>query len=303
MSKLAGSVKRDNLSVFLLTLGVSLLATNAIAELKPLADEELSKMTGQAMIAFDVVEVPAGNSYTKFTLGLTSEFQINADSVVLGEYELMPGAPAAEVEGSQLSFGHISTDSTQIQLDGNTYAVNEIVPFESIDPYFEISQDSTGELTGFRIGFGEARGTLSGNIGSLSGNIGIKLDNGSGLVRDAQLLTSAGLASSRRATHIGLESGMTDCANLNNCAPLTNLKTMDVGIDNGDGTVGYTGDLFFSFQNAQTAWQVNGGANTVIANPGVYVNIPTSMTLDMSQLTSGLDRARTEYIDRGVGVF
>ncbi|PID44531.1 MAG: hypothetical protein CSB48_01745 [Proteobacteria bacterium] len=280
------------------------MSSNALAELTPLADEEMSEMTGQAMIAFDAVEVAGGNTYTRATVGLTSEFQINTDSVVLGEYALAGATPSSDVDISRLSFGHISTDASKVQLDGNTYALDDIVPFETIDPYFEISQDSTGELTGFRVGFGRARGTMSGNIGSLSGNIGLKLDDG-GVISDAQLLTSAGVANSQRATHIGLESATTDCATLNKCAPLTNIKTLDVGTDNGNGTVGYTRDLFFSFQNQATDWQVNDGTGTgtVTANPGVYLNIPTSMTLDMTQLTSGVNRVRTEYIDRGVGVF
>lgn len=300
MSKFAKSRR-----ICFLSLGVlSIIASKGVhAQLKALEDSEMSRVSGQGVVAFDVVEVAGGASFTKVTMGLNTDIQVNADRAVFGEYELMEGATGSDVNISNISLGHISTDASKVELDGKTYAVNEIVPFEGIDPYFEISQDSGGDLVGFRVGFSQARGSLSGDISSFTGNIGLKLDDGSGEVKDAQLLTNAGLANSRRATHIGLESETTDCFSLSNCAPLSNLKTLDVGMDTGTGSVDFTQDLFFSYQKQATDWQIKGGAETITANPGVFMNIPTSMTLDMTQLTNGLSRARTEYIDRGVGVF
>ncbi len=300
MSKVTESCRLYGLSLAVFACALSAVTH---AELKALDDNELSKMTGQGVLAFDVMEVPDGSSFTKFTMGLNTNFQMNADAVVLGEYELAEGAPGAEIDIENFSFGHISTDASKVQLDGDTYALNEIVPFEGIDPYFEISQDAAGDLTGFRVGFSQARGTLSGDFTSFTGNIGLQIDDGSGEVKQAQLLSNAGLANSRRATHIGLESATTDCFAMSNCAPLSNLGTLDIGVDSGGGVVDYTTDFFFSYQNQVTDWQVNGGSSTITTNPGVFMNIPTAMTVDMSQLTSGMSRVRTEYIDRGIGVF
>ncbi|MCP5161801.1 MAG: hypothetical protein H7A00_09060 [Hahellaceae bacterium] len=283
---------------------VSVLACGASfanAELKSIGDEELSQYVGQAAIAFDVTENGA-DAFTRFTVGLDTEFQINTNNVVLGEYTQAGESNSADVQVSNLSFGHISTDGVNPQLNGLVYAENEIVPFEAIDPYFELAE-SNGQLVGFRVGFGGARGTLSGDWASLSGNIGLKLDDGSGTIKDAQLLDASGAADNYRASYIGLADATTDCVAGVLCAPLSNLKTLDIGQKETDGTVSQTTDLFFSFQTQAVSWQNPSGTSSIDTQPGAYLNLPTSMQLDMTQLSTGIDRVRTEYIDRGLGLF
>lgn len=215
-------------------------AATAHAELKPISDDEMASVSGQAMIAVDV-DGTAAERFTRITMGLDAEIQTNIDNVVFGDT-----GDGSDVAISQLSLGHISTDAAKIQLDGQTYAVNDIVPFLGSDPYFELAEQN-GEIIGFRMGFNEARGTLSGDIDSFSGQLGLQLVDDAGNVSDAQLFGADGVATSLRATHIGLNDAATDCSTGAQCTALSNLKTLDIGKANEDGTVDVATNLFFFF--------------------------------------------------------
>lgn len=266
------------------------------AELTPISDVEMGQVQGQAMIAMDRL-VGANQQFTRITMGMDAEIQTNINEVVLGETQA-----GSDLAIHQLSLGHISRDDTKIQLDGQTYAVGDIVPFEGADPYFELAEVD-GEVVGLRFGLNQARGTLSGDISSFSGNLGLQLDDGSGNVSAATLYDATTTATNYQATHIGLADAATDCASGVQCTALSNLKTLDVGVDNGDGTVGFASDLFISFQEQAVDWQNMDGSRIINAAPGVHMNLPTSMTLDLQTLQNGIPRARTEYIDRGLGLF
>lgn len=270
---------------------------SAQAELQPITDEEMGRVSGQAMIAVDV-DGTETNRFTRVTLGLDAEIQTNIDNVVLGDT-----GDGSDVQIAQLSLGHIATDETKIQLDGQTYALNEIVPFVGSDPYFELAERD-GEVVGFRMGLNQARGTLSGDIASFSGNLGINLEDGAGNVVAAQLFDATGAATNSRATHIGLSDAATDCNAGVQCTALSNIKTLDIGTKNEDGTVGFAEELFISFQKESVSWQSNTeGGTPIAAAAGVFFNVPTAMQLDMQTLEQGISRARTEYIDRGAGLF
>lgn len=273
------------------------LSTAARAELLPISEEEMGRVSGQAMIAVDV-DGSQTHRFTRVTLGLDTEIQTNIDNVVLGET-----SDGSDVRIAQLSLGHISTDAAQVQLDGQTYALNEIVPFMGSNPYFELAEQD-GEVIGFRMGLNQARGTLSGDIASFSGNLGINLEDSTGNVVAAQLFDATGTATNSRATHIGLNDAATDCSAGVQCTALNNLKTLDIGARNEDGSVGYAQELFIAFQKEAVQWQSNteGGA-PIDAAAGVFFNVPTAMQLDLQTLEQGIPRARTEYIDRGLGLF
>ncbi|WP_166253938.1 hypothetical protein [Marinobacter salicampi] len=273
------------------------VAGYAQADLEPISDEEMGQVQGQAMIAIDRT-VGTSEQFTRVTMGMDAEIQTNIDTVALGETEA-----GTDLAVDHLSLGHIARDATTVQLDGQTYEVGDIVPFVGADPYFELAEQN-GEVVGFRFGLNKARGTLSGDIASFSGNLGLQIEDETGARSAAVLYNDASSVTNYRATHVGL-AGATDCASgaSTQCAPLSNLKTLDIGTANDDGTVGFAEDFFLSFQKQAVEWTDVDGTGTVTTDPGVFFNVPTSMTLDLQTLQNGVPRARTEYIDRGHGLF
>ena len=222
---------------------------------------------------------------------------MNVDNAIVGG-----DSDGADISVSDLALGHYVRDDSRVQIDGKTYNVDDVVRFHAAQPYFELAE-SGGELAGFRMGFGEARGTLSGDFASFSGNLGIKINDADGNPVDATLFDDAGVATNHRATQIGIPGADGTCSTPDQCVALTNVKSMNVGTDNGDGTVGFTNDLFLGFQKESVAWQQVNGASTIQGPDGVFLNLPTSMTLDMQTLQNGVQRERTHYVDRGTGMF
>ena len=291
--------------VFLLSC--LLLGAEVSAELKPIADDELSQYSGQAAVAFDVSEIGT-TSYTRVTLGLEADLQMNIDTLEAGNYAIPGESLEADLNITNLGFGSISTDAAQIQLDGQSYAVNDIVPFELNDPFFEIAQNDSDELIGFRLGFGEARGQLSGDFNSISGNVGVEITDYFGDDYQSSMLDVNGDADNSRSQYFGVSKsdagGVTNCNTGFYCYSLADYKTLDIGErNNTTGAIDYTNDFFISFQKESTDWSTAGGS--INADMGVFINIPTSMHIDMNTgfNATGTDQVRTEYIDRGNGLF
>jgi hypothetical protein len=268
----------------------------AVAELKPISDAEMSEVQGQALMTVDNIE-GGTHSFTRVTMGMDVKTRLNVDNAIVGG-----DAAGADLNVSDLALGHYVRDENRTQIDGQTYNVDDVVRFQGAQPYFELARRD-GVLSGFRMGFGEARGTLSGNFASFSGNLGIKIDQGDGTQVDATLFDDADVANNHRATQIGVPGTDGTCATPGQCELLTNIKSMDVGVDNGDGTVGFTNDLFLAFQQESVDWQQLNGAGAIQGPEGVFMNLPTSMTLDMQTIKAGVQRERTHYVDRGTGMF
>tara|TARA_R110001592_G_scaffold199185_3_gene447629 strand:- start:4820 stop:5719 length:900 start_codon:yes stop_codon:yes gene_type:complete len=288
---------------------VALMLTTSFvsAEMRPIDDEELSEYVGQAAVAFDVDQIGT-SSYTRVTLGMEADLQMNINNVELGNYAKAGETLAADFAATNLAFGSISTNSAQVQLDGQTYAANDIVPFELNDPFFEIAQNASEELIGFRLGFGEARGQLSGDFTSMSGNIGADITDFFGDDYRASLLDVNGNADNSRAQYFGVDGaevgGATNCSSGFYCYNLADYKTLDVGQRNTTtNQIDYTNDFFISFQKESTEWSTSEGL--VNAGMGVFINIPTSLQIDMNTgiNAAGTDRVRVEYIDRGNDLF
>jgi hypothetical protein len=286
----------------LLVTVFALSSANVLAELKPLADEELGQYSGQAAVAFDIDQL-GSNSYTRVTLGMEAEVQMNINNVELGNYSRAGETLAADFSATNLAFGSISTDANAVQLNGQTYAVNDIIPFEINDPYFEIAKDASDELVGFRLGFGEARGQLSGDFTSISGNVGARITDYFGDDYQASMLNLDGSADNTRARYFGIDSttsgGATDCNSGFYCYDLADYNTLDIGKTNTtSGAVDYTNDFFISFQKEATEWSTSEGQMS--AAEGVFINIPTSLHIDMNtgMNASGTERVKVEYISR-----
>jgi len=296
----------NRLKIFIIASTV-LFATYAQAELKPISDEELSDVSGQAAVAFDINQVGA-NSYTRATLGLEADIQMNINNVELGNYTRAGETLAADFSATNLAFGSISTDASQVQLDGQSYAVNDIVPFEMNDPYFEIAQNNLDELTGFRLGFGESRGQLSGDFTSISGNVGVEITDFFGDDYSSTMLNANGDDDNARSQFFGVSKsqsgGATNCTSGFYCYAIADYKTLDVGQRNAaTGQTDYTEDFFISYQKEATDWSTSTG--TINAGAGIFINIPTSLHIDMNTgvNATGTDRTKVEYINRSNGLF
>ncbi len=175
----------------LLACAMWLTATTAMAELRPMDDDSLSNVTGQAFLQIDQYQQPGDTSvdYVRAQLGMDIEMQANAEVMELGRYprwdekrndwEIQP----ADILIENFSMGHIY-DSNYYRLnplmphprkaDGSSYRDGEIVPFRMTDPYVEFAfEEINGRPTpiGLRVGFGKAEGMLSGTIASLTGAV------------------------------------------------------------------------------------------------------------------------------------
>lgn len=168
----------------------------AAAELKPITDEALSEVTGQAFISVDRYQHPDASentSYTRVNLGMDIDIQTNVDALELGRYERDgEKAGTSDVLINDFGLGYINNQAyfdshpdapRQVKADGTAYAEGEIVPFSIENPFLEFAyDDSTQEVVGVRLGFGESMGILSGSIQSLTGNVNVDIvDHGEGL--------------------------------------------------------------------------------------------------------------------------
>ena len=266
------------------------------AELKPISDETMGKVTGQAFMQIDDFQ-DATHDFTRMTLGLDVETRVNVDNVKVGEI-----GGGVDFASQHVALGHIARNDG-VQYNGRTYSAGETVHFEAFKPYIELANDAGGELAGFRMGFGQARGSVSSLTSSFSGDIGLKLVSG-GQEYDATLFDANTQATKYRASHIGIDDGTADCAQGTNCAPLTQLRSLYVGEEGTDGVTGFTNDFFIGFQREGVEWQSPDGANVINADKGVFINLPTSMKVEMSQLIGqGVDRLKTHRDNMGTQLF
>jgi hypothetical protein len=275
------------------------------AELKPISDETMGEVTGQAFMQIENIDGGVdGHQFTRMTLGMDVETRVNIDDVKVGEID-----GGTDFAAEHVALGHIARQDG-VQYNGRNYSAGDTVHFEAFKPYIELAEDTgEGKLSGFRMGFAQARGSVSSLTSSFSGNIGLKLEDDTGAVFDATLLDANAQATRNRASHIGIvdpTAAAADCTagSATNCAPLTHLQSIFVGEKNADGTTGFTNDFFIGFQREGVDWQSPDGANVINAGKGVFINLPTSMTVDMSQLmNSGVDRLQTHRQDMGTQLF
>jgi hypothetical protein len=173
-----------------------LVTTPVVADLQPISDYDLSEVTGQAFVSVDRQYHPDetdSTSYTRVNLGMEIDIQTNIDKMELGRYERDgEKAGTSDVLINDFALGYINNRAyfdrnkkapRQRKLDGSTYAENEIVPFHIDNPFFEFAFDEDSqEVVGFRLGFGEAMGILSGKIETLTGSVNVDIiDRGAGL--------------------------------------------------------------------------------------------------------------------------
>jgi hypothetical protein len=171
----------------------------ASAQLVPIAEHEMSQTIGQAFINVDRLQTARNSSNelidtTKITLGLDIKTSVNADLLDLGNYE-RNGSAGSDIRINDFALGKIDSDG-------------KIVPFEISDPFIELAFDTDANgkenLIGLRLGFGGAKGALSGNIESLTGKVNIDIVGRAKPIRDVAgffnriLLSAAGVSDNTR---------------------------------------------------------------------------------------------------------
>ena len=285
----------------MLCLGISPVSQ---AELEPISDNAMGKVTGQAFMQIE--NIPGQNhEFTRMTLTMDVETRVNIDDIQAGQIN-----GGTDFSATHLAIGHIARNDGEV-FNGKTYNAGDDIPFEARMPYIELAEDAAG-LAGFRMGFQQARGSVSSNTTSFSGNIsGLKVrEDVSGTIYDTALFAGEGeTATNYRASHIGIApngSETLSCISGVNCAPLTNLRSVIVGEEgSAEGEVAFTDGFFIGLQrDDNVAWQTLDGANTISVGKGVFINLPTNMTVDLSQLTGGgVERLRTHQSDMGTKLF
>lgn len=205
------------LIIILCVFGTSYLQ----ASLSALDDEMLDEIYGQAYINVES-DTLAGSShnYTRINFGINAKVQVNIDNLDIGIYDRPGETNPADIEIDNFALGHIEG--------------NNIIPFEIEDPYIEIAYDNNGYADGFRLGFGSAFGSLSGDIQALTGYIPVNIEGPAAPLRASStlfqqiLLGVAGVQDNTlvradgdmvnpsngnpdfiRATHVGMANGTT----------------------------------------------------------------------------------------------
>lgn len=139
------------------------------AALKPMTDEQMSGATGQAFLQLDRSNAN-GLDYTRLTLGLDVETSLNSDLVELGKYNRNDD-PRGDNTGADIRIRDFAL--------GEVKSNGVIEPFQIKDPFIELAFEKgpSGQqnVVGVRLGFGGAKGKLSGAIESLTGNIDVNV--------------------------------------------------------------------------------------------------------------------------------
>lgn len=262
-------------------------ASYACAQLTPLDDKFLSEIDGQAFINVQD-DTLSGNStkYTRINFGITGQVQVNIDNFKLGEYTRSGESNPADIEIENFALGHI---------EGNT-----IVPFNITDPYIEIAYNN-GVADGFRIGFKEAHGSLSGDIKALTGYVPVKISGRAEPLRD-----SAGFWNSLALSAIGVGDNTiveADAELVNSSGNPDQIRSTMTGIPNG-GVLNVPGNGFsdliiglFSSSNCEilgiaTCFPLSSYKTLPVgsaANPakGFFVSVSKTNGLQWKDLESG----------------
>ncbi len=146
-----------------------LFAMAANAEMRPLDDGELAAVSGQGMINIDALTY-GGFEFTRVNIGGDIKLLSNIDKFRLGTYARSGGGTVSG-QDSDIAINNFALG----RVDNANNAGATIVPFEIRDPFIEFAFKNNGggvrEVAGIRIGFGRARGDLSGDILSATGRL------------------------------------------------------------------------------------------------------------------------------------
>lgn len=203
-------------------LAAGVLAGVAQARMEPMNDGELAAVSGQGFLNLNA-ESNAGIDYTRINLGLKVETQMNMNKLQLGLYDSTVTRPGEALGSSDILIDNFALGA----VNDATGAIN---PFMINDPFIEMAY-SGNKIVGLRVGFAEAKGTLSGDIKNLTGSVPVHIKGtadaiynksnagqqfalwvagvyrSSVIEADAELVTPGGLPDAIRATHTGIKNG------------------------------------------------------------------------------------------------
>lgn len=295
-------------------IGGSYSSQHSHAELAPLADQDMRQVEGGSLLLLDQYHNSLSGvdtQFTRLTLNADIETVLNVDRMEFGRYKRTNESSPADISFRNFALGHIDSSG-------------EIKPFKMSRPFLEYAtQDVSGRqaIVGIRFGFGESLGILSSDIDQLTGNINVQIRTNSGNINwvrsKAELITSDGKTDDIRATHIGIPNGdkiyfagipvtTSNCKALwvNTCFELSKYRSIPIGKKLDDGSFEPAEGVFLSFQGKEGLVWGNSdfGEETVKTVTGAFFNIPSSaLTVTFDQANKVIPRARTEYIDRGLG--
>jgi len=231
--------------------GVALFSAGAQARMVEMQDSELSAITGQAFINL-TTDSNAGISYTRVNFGMNVDTQLNMKKLQLGLYDDSATRPGELAGSSDILINNFAL--------GTVNADDSINPFQIANPFLELAY-SGNKVVGVRIGFGEAKGILSGDIQNLTGNIPVHIkgtadavyDSANGLQQaalflggiyrdsileaDAGLVAPNGTADPTRGTMAGIKNG-DGLACTSGCLPLISDAALAILKSNGCALLG-----------------------------------------------------------------
>ena len=142
----------------------------SLAALKPMDDQELSAISGQALITMDALTY-SGFQFTRINLGAEIDVLTNMEELRMGDFDRagLPGLASnqsADILINNFALGRVRNANTPNAT---------IEAFKVLDPYIEFAFKSNAqgvrEVAGLRLGFGRSMGYLSGDILSLTGKM------------------------------------------------------------------------------------------------------------------------------------
>lgn len=155
---------------------LSLCASAAHAQLRPLSDQDLSANYGQGLLELSNSSF-GGYDFTRIALGADVNLNANFTNIRLGEYAYAPrNGTGADIDMPLLQFGRSDgTDAQRLVKITNPYI--EFV-------YRNVGNAATREVVGMRFGFDSIDGDIGLKIASLSGSM--RVDGGAAGVLDSR---------------------------------------------------------------------------------------------------------------------
>lgn len=238
-------MNRNFLATLLLSfsLVMAMWSTPAHAQGKPIDDEALSEVWGQALFTLDNTSAN-GYDFSRITINADIKLNANLSGIRLGEYtNTLRNGTGADIDISKLQLG----------TTGNTIKVT--------DPYIEFvytnaADVSKREVVGMRLGFGGIQGDIGLLMNAVSGSLLIN--------------TASGAVDSRNDTLGGIRWDGTTCSNATACQ----IALAQIGAITAGDTSGPSRDFFVSVLKSAVQFPTNTATGTTpdTAQSGFWLN-------------------------------